>query len=201
MSKNNEIEQDNDVAIMLKAKNGNSDAFTLLQQKYEKEIHILFYKHHNHNPHNGQEPEDFAQEVFFRLWENREGYQPKAEFRTYLYTIANNLSINLWNKNKRTPKLVSPNDENNPIDIVDKKSLNPSEALIQKEQNLQLKKAIDSLPEEQRKAFTLKEYEGLSYKEIARILDCPVKTVSSRKARAVRKLKKLLLSLKVSNNR
>lgn len=180
--------KDADVELMLKVKDGDHNAFTLLEQRYKKEIRSLFYKNHNHNPHNGQEADDYAQEVFLRLWDNRERYEPKAGFRTYLYTIANNLSKNLWKKNRKMPKIVSPNDDDNPIDIVDEKSLNPYETFIQKEENIQLQEAIHSLPEKQREVFRLRYFRDLPCKEIAKILKCSLNTVYSRKRLSEKKL-------------
>ena len=193
MPKNNNPEQNDDITLMLKVKNGNHSAFTLLHQKHKKKI--LNYFRYHYNPYPYLSAEDYTQEVFLRLWENRENYRPdtEAEFCTYLFAIAKNFRKNLYRKKKKEYPNVSLNaiedDKDRPFQIADPKNTDPSQILLQKEEDTRLKEAIDSLPEKQREIFSLKEYNGFSYKEIARILGCPLGTVRSRKNLAKKKLK------------
>jgi RNA polymerase sigma-70 factor (ECF subfamily) len=122
---------------------------------------------------NEEKANDVAQESFIKLWENCKKV-PLDKAKSYLYTIANNASLNEIAHQKVVLKYAQNNTGN------DRTNLNP-EFLIEEEQFKQkLEKAIDKLTEGQRTAFLLHRIEGKKYHEIAIMLDISVKAVEKR---------------------
>ena len=122
---------------------------------------------------NEEKANDVAQDSFIKLWENCKKV-PLEKAKSYLYTIANNASLNEIAHQKVVLKYTQNNSSN------DRTNLNP-EFLIEEEQFKQkLEKAIDKLTEGQRTAFLLHRIEGKKYHEIAIMLDISVKAVEKR---------------------
>ncbi len=122
---------------------------------------------------NEEKANDATQDAFIKLWENCKKV-PLEKAKSYLYTIANNTSLNDIAHQKVVLKYVQSNAGN------DRTNLNP-EFLIEEEQFKQkLEKAIDKLTEGQRTAFLLHRIEGKKYHEIAIMLDISVKAVEKR---------------------
>jgi len=122
---------------------------------------------------NEEKANDVAQDSFIKLWENCKKV-PLEKAKSYLYTIANNASLNEIAHQKVVLKYAQNNTGN------DRTNLNP-EFLIEEEQFKQkLEKAIDKLTEGQRTAFLLHRIEGKKYHEIAIMLDISVKAVEKR---------------------
>lgn len=144
----------------------------------------LFYKFGNEEQAN-----DITQEAFIKLWENCANVtQEKA--KSYLYTIANNATLNQIAHQK-----VVLNYAKNNVNK-DKTNLSP-EFLIEEEQfKIKLEKAIENLTEAQRVAFLLNRIEGKKYKEIAEILNISIKAVEKRIHLALISLKNEIVELK-----
>lgn len=122
---------------------------------------------------NEEQANDITQEAFMKLWENCANV-PEEKAKSYLYTIANNATLNQIAHQK-----VVLNYAKNNINS-DKTNLSP-EFLIEEEQfKLKLEKAISNLTEAQRVAFLLNRIEGKKYKEIAEMLDISIKAVEKR---------------------
>ncbi|TBX70374.1 sigma-70 family RNA polymerase sigma factor [Flavobacterium silvisoli] len=122
---------------------------------------------------NEEKANDITQESFIKLWENCKNV-PLEKAKSYIYTIANNASLNEIAHQKVVLKYAQSQTQK------DRTNLNP-EFLIEEEQFKQkLEKAIDSLTEAQRTAFLLHRIEGKKYHEIAVILDISVKAVEKR---------------------
>jgi RNA polymerase sigma-70 factor (ECF subfamily) len=116
--------------------------------------------------------EDAAQEAFFRAWKHIGRFDPRYPFRNWLYRIAINTALDFIRREKETVVL-----EDLPLQTANGL---PEPSLERREQTLAVQQAILALPEAQRSALILREYEGLSYAEISAVLGIPVGTVMSR---------------------
>jgi RNA polymerase sigma-70 factor (ECF subfamily) len=147
---------------------------------------------------NRQDAEDVAQEVFFQVYKSAKRFRQEAKLSTWLYRIAVNRSLNFIRDNKRFRWLESlssllEGEHQRVSDVSTSNSDRPDVALEEKEQNVIAKKAIDSLPEKQRAAFVLHKYEGLSYQEIAEVLQRSLSSVESLIHRAKLNLQRKLI--------
>ncbi len=190
---------DEDIKLMLKVKGGDNSAFEVLLSKYHRAIINFIYRF----IYDKDEAEDLASEVFLRIYRARKNYTPRAKFSTYIYQIAKNLALNELrrkgsHKESSLDEILLREDFRIGKHLVDNK---PS-ALIELEKEeiiLAVKRAIDSLPKNQKMAVVLRRYDELSYEEIARIMGCSVSAVKSLLNRAKITLKeKLYLYIKNS---
>jgi len=145
------------------------------------------------------EAEDFAQETFVRVFQNRHKFDAQYRFSTWLYTIATNLVRDRQRRQGRHPQ-ASLDAENEQTGVGLKDTLasgrpGPEEDLTASERAAAVRKAVAELPEELRTPLLLAEYEELSQKEIAAILDCTSKTVEMRLYRARQQLRASLTRL------
>ncbi len=128
--------------------------------------------------------EDMAQEAFIRAWQKIASYQPKANFRSWLYRIATNATLDALRREKGMADI----DEL----AISSPEAGPESFLSQSELNTQVTQAVLSLPPASRMVLVLREYEGLSYREIAETLDIPIGTVMSRLNFARNRLRQIL---------
>lgn len=133
--------------------------------------------------------EDITQEVFVKLWENRGDVQPERSIKSYLYTIANNLTLN----HIRHSKIVRKHQENTRLISENLAESSPEQLLEQVEFDEAILSAINHLPEKSRIVFQLSRMENLSYKEIAARLDISIKTVESHIGKSLKLLRQALL--------
>ncbi len=131
--------------------------------------------------------EDAAQETFVRAWQHLNKYKPTSPFRNWLYRIAINSARNIL----RSEKLTLDVDD---FMIIDKDP-NPEQSVEQSERAQIIQQAVLALPQASRSVLVLREYEGLSYRDIADTLDIPVGTVMSRLSYARQHLRKSLVGL------
>ena len=130
------------------------------------------------------EAEDIAQEAFLRILAASPRYKPSAAFSTYLYRVVVRLCID----NTRKKHLIFSNTLPEPVDS----SPDPATALVQKDRDALIRKALDALPSRQRIVIILKYYEELSYGEIAQAMGTSVKAVERLLSRARKTLPKRL---------
>jgi len=177
---------DADVDLMLKFQAGDVSAFEQLMCKHQKSVINTIYRFIG----NRVEAEELAQEVFLKVYNSAQKYEPKAKFSTWLYKIATNLCLNeLRKKRFETVSLDDLGEETN--DLIDARHI-PPDITLKNERVALIKKAVESLPEKQRMALILREYNDLSYKEIAEVMRCSVASVQSRLQRAKSTLKEKL---------
>lgn len=141
------------------------------------------------------EIEDVAQETFIKAYRALKNFRGDSQFYTWLYRIATNTAKNYLVTRSRRP----PGTD---VDAVDAEYLygdselnqieNPENHLFGEELKAVIDKTIASLPEDLRAALSLREFEGLSYEEIAEVMDCPIGTVRSRIFRAREAIDKLV---------
>ena len=130
--------------------------------------------------------EDMAQETFLRAWINLTSFHPQSSLRNWLYRIAVNAALDVL---RRKPDETL---EDEAAQMIIDHAAGPETVLIEKERAGQLHQAMRSLPEAARSVLVLREYGGLSYQEIASVLDVPVGTVMSRLNYARNRLRELL---------
>lgn len=131
-----------------------------------------------------EEAEDVAQQVFIRVWNHLGDYDPDGTFASWLYRITVNLSIDALRKRRHEAPL---DDELHSTGQVD-----PESQVLLHDERERVRAAISRLPDRTRAALVLREYEQLSYKEIAKVLKIPLGTVMSRLNYARRTLGELL---------
>lgn len=175
--------QDTDQQLVERVQKGDKRAFDLLVLKYQHKIFAIISRYIR----DQAEVQDVAQEAFIKAYRALAKFRGDSAFYTWLYRIAINTAKNhLVARNRRPPS--------GDVEIEDAEFYSGSEALKDLEtpesslarDQLQavVDKAITDLPEDLRTAVTLREMEGLSYEDIATIMDCPVGTVRSRIFRA-----------------
>lgn len=160
-------------------------AFEELFQRYEHRVFAFFWW----LSADRQEAEDGTQETFLRLWKARERYEPIGRFSTYLFQIAKNHFLHERQKGDHRTSSRRLSAQNLTELASSEKADGP---MLAGEVQAAVSQAMARLPEALRLVCVLTEQEGMSYKQVAEVLDCPVGTVSSRKVQAVRRLRELL---------
>lgn len=141
-----------------------------------------------------QENDDIEQEVYIKVWQKSESYCEQGKFKGWIGTIAKNFSKDYLKSSYKNLLDNSIQDEDAVINIKDKAD-NPESALIKKERQKQIIKAINSLKPKFKEVVMMYEIEGLSYEYIAHTLNCPIGTVKSRLFNAKKELAILLEDL------
>jgi RNA polymerase sigma-70 factor (ECF subfamily) len=175
-----------DHALLEATRTGDQDAFAELVSRYRNQITSYIYR--MTNDYDGAV--DLAQETFVRVYRAADRYQRSYAFSTYIYRIATNLAISELRKRKRR-KLISLTGffqssdgvEPREFDPPDERALVDSE-LVDAERRNAVQRAIGTLPEKYRAPLILRDVDGRSYEEIARILETSEGTVKSRISRA-----------------
>lgn len=183
----------NDIGIIDKLKQGNESAFKELVESYRNMVVNTCFG----LLHNTEDAEDVAQDVFVEVFRSVENFRADSKISTWLYRIAVNRSLNFIRDNQKRKWFQSFEDA-----VESKKealnqlakgySDNPETELENSQRALILHEAIDSLPENQRVAFTLNKYEDLAYKEISEVMNLSVSSVESLIHRAKKNLQKKL---------
>jgi RNA polymerase sigma-70 factor (ECF subfamily) len=187
---------DEDTDLIIRFKRGEDAAFGELLHKYQKPV-VNFIRRFL-SSRSRSDAEDLAQEVFLKIYKALAWYQPKGKFTAYLYKTAVNCSLSHIRKNKN-PVFVSIDSsqeegEDSLLDsLKDTSAPLPDEVMLKEELRRMVEEAIRRLPEGQRITLILNQYQGLSYKEIASVLECSVKSVERRLYRARMSLKEKLL--------
>lgn len=183
-----------DEDLMMECRRGDMSAFELLVRRYQDAL--VNYIYHIINDYH--RAEDLAQETFLRVFKSASRYEPKASFKSWLYTIATNLSKNeIRNRNRRNTyfiaDLVEEGETVYDSGFMADTRYQPDILYEKKERQQLIRKALNQLPENQRLALTLVTYQELSYEEIAEILKCSLGAVKSLIHRARQNMKKLLI--------
>ena len=138
-----------------------------------------------------EENEDIEQEVYVRVWQKTDSYEEQGKFIGWIGTIAKNFSKDYLKSSSKKMQDNSCQDEDK-IHLIEDKSGNPEAALIRKERQKRIVRAINSLKPKLREVIMMYEIEGLSYEYIAHTLNCPIGTVKSRLFNAKQELAKSL---------
>ena len=153
------------------------EIFDAIYNKYAKSIHdFLYYKYGS-----ALHPQDKMQEAFIKLWENCKKVTP-SKAKSFLFTTANNLTINEYNHQKVVLKF-----KERPQRTINHET--PEFVLREKEHRIKIENAIAMLTEAERVAFLLNRVEGKRFKEVAALLDISVKAVEKRVYGALKKVR------------
>ncbi|NEV93809.1 RNA polymerase sigma-70 factor [Psychroflexus sp. YR1-1] len=162
----------------------------LIDNVCEEKIYERIYDNHSEAINNyfyykfgdREMAEESVQEAFIKLWENCKKV-PFGKAKSFLYTVANNLSLNRYKHKKVVLKYA------NSVPQQTQDNQSPDYKMEEQEFKLKLEKAIQNLSEKQRVAFLLHRIDGKSYKEIAEILNISVKAVEKRMQKALESLR------------
>jgi RNA polymerase sigma-70 factor (ECF subfamily) len=146
---------------------------------------------------NQAEAEDLVQETCLRALRAMKRLRPDSNVKSWLFTILRNIWLNQLRQRKTAPDLLDLDSDERGAERAVDSSRDPHAAYVSDLEGQQVRNAIEQLPLEFREIILLREYEELSYEEIATLLDCPLGTVMSRLARARSKLRDLLLATAV----
>ncbi|NND91458.1 MAG: RNA polymerase sigma factor RpoE [Granulosicoccus sp.] len=172
-----------DLALVKRVQRGDKSAYDLLVLKYQHKIGHLVSRY----VHDIHESQDVTQEAFIKAYRGLKNFRGDSAFYTWLYRIAINTA-------KNHLVTMSRKISDTGIDVVDaehydsgsalREIATPERVMVTEEIARVVKSSIDALPEDLRTAITLREFEGMSYEEIALAMDCPIGTVRSRIFRA-----------------
>ena len=173
-------QQDPDAALMLRVREGDTDAFVELVDKYKQPVMNLVYR----MLRDATEAEDLAQNVFVQVHRSAHRYRVSSKFSTWLFTIARNLSLNEIRRRSRHPadSIDAPHPEREDQhwrQYEDHKAAAPPDQLLQGELEAKIEAALGELPENQRMALALCRQDELSYEEMAKVLGCSLSATKS----------------------
>ena len=172
-----------DQQLIARVQKGDSRAFDMLVLKYQHKVQGVISRY----VHDRHEVQDVAQEAFIKAYRALPKFREDSQFYAWLYRIAINTAKNhLVSRSRRPP--------GSDVEVEDAEHFDaggalrdietPESALFGAELKSVVERAIKELPDDLRTAVTLREFDGLSYEDIAEIMDCPVGTVRSRIFRA-----------------
>jgi RNA polymerase sigma-70 factor (ECF subfamily) len=178
-----------DEELVARSIGGDLDSFNQLVLRWERPIYALAYRVIGRE----EDARDVTQEAFLRAFRALGGFKGQAKFSSWLYRITLNLCRDWMRRERRTPIAQAPEG----VDLVELAGeTTPSESVEELVSRRQLGRAVEKamalLPEEQRTAIILKEYHGLTFQEIADMLDCPLSTVKTRLYQGLTVLRKQL---------
>ena len=176
-------ERDLDFQLIQRIQNGEQQAFTLLVRKYQNRVANILTRYIRSS---GDIP-DVTQDIFIKVHKSLPSFRGDSAFYTWLYRITVNTAKNyLTSQSRRPPASDIDALEADSYDGSDalKEADSPESILRSEEIKRVIMDTIDRLPAELKAAITLRELEGMSYDEIAKIEDCPIGTVRSRIFRA-----------------
>jgi len=182
-----------DTELMGRVRDGDFAAFDELYNRYRGPI----YRFLRSLTWDEDKAEDYLQDVFLRLYRARDRYRPDGKFSTYIFQIAKNHYLTQRRKEKRRTGGVSlALEDRNGFrafeSIRANQKVEPEVHLIEEYRRWKIRRAIQSLPEDQMLVFVMSHFEDMRYAEIAEVLQAPVGTVKSRMFAAVRTLRSLL---------
>jgi len=183
-----------DENLVAKFNDGSREAFVELVHRYQGRIVNFIYR----TLGDFERSEELAQESFLRAFRKADSFDSKYRFSTWLYTIARNLASNELRDRSRRPVPYAIEDEDwasagqSYVDVKSSTGADPAHVLLNKEMKEALEKALEQLTGDHRMALILKEYDGLTYGEIAEILDTSAGTVKSWVYRAKREIYRIL---------
>lgn len=187
-------EQTTDQELVKQVQSGNKNAFNLLVIRHQNKVMNIVARYVK----NSGDVADVTQEAFIKAYRALPNFRGESAFYTWLYRIAVNSAKNYLTSQSRKPPARDVDAQE--ADFYDgsdalKENASPERTLLSEELQTKLFAAIDNLPDDLRAAITLREIEGLSYEEIAAVMECPVGTVRSRIFRAREAIDKVIIPL------
>jgi len=186
MEKQDRASDVNGIVLLQKIRMDDREAFELLFRRYYHRLCGFANKFLN----DLVESEEIVQEVFFRIWQNREKLQMGIDIQPYIFRSVQNVCLNFL-KHKKVA-----NEYSELLQLLYKEGTDCDysgyEKMVVKELEVKINNAIDGLPDECRKIFLMNRNDGLKYAEIAEQLGLSVKTVETQMSRALKKLREEL---------
>jgi RNA polymerase sigma-70 factor (ECF subfamily) len=182
------VSEDEDAQLMLAYAGGEMRAFETLYSRHRGAL----YRYLMRQARDNEVANDLFQEVWSRVVVNRARYEPRAKFRTFLFTLAHNCFIDHCRRVRARPAGLVVEDADAADLLPADDELLPERALERNEGSLRYRSALAALPAEQRDVYLLHEESDLSLEEIARVTGVGAETAKSRLRYAVNKLKAAL---------
>jgi len=175
-----------DQQLVVRVQKGDKSAFDLLVRKYQHRIAKLVSRY----VYDRSEVEDVTQEAFIKAYRAIKGFRGDSAFYTWLYRIAINTAKNYLVAQGRRPQIANVEAEDAEASDMGigpnllRDATTPERQMLADEIGRTVERVLSALPEDLRSAVTLREIDGLSYEEIAEVMNCPIGTVRSRIFRA-----------------
>lgn len=187
--------------LIRRAKQGDMLAFEELILKHEKIVYNLALRMMNH----GEDAKDISQEVFLKTYRSLSNFDERSAFSTWLYRITHNTCIDEMRKRKGKQSFSLEEELEHEEGSVQRQIADegdtPEESILRAEQKNEILQALDNLSEEHKAAIVLRDVKGLSYEEIAEILEVTLGTVKSRISRGRNQLKNEILKIREQNEK
>ena len=184
--------REQEATIIKQVLEGDVNAFEGLVKEYEKNVYNLALRMTG----DPEDAADMAQDAFIKAYSSLSSFRGDSKFSVWLFRIVSNLCLDFLRSRKRRPtvSLSVENDEGEDMEFeIADESQSPETLLEQKLTREAVRCGLDSLPPEQRQILLLREIQGLSYEEIAQVLELESGTVKSRIFRARKRLSAFLL--------
>mgnify|MGYP001269557541 FL=1 len=165
-----------DINIINLVKKGDLKAFDILVVKYQDRLVYSVYKFCS----DLDLSQDITQEAFVKAYNNIDKFRGDSSFYTWIYRIAINTAKNYFTNKSRGAETYNEDLLDNALSDMSLNSDNPETLLEAEEMKDAINQAFQNLPDEIRSTLSLREYDGLSYEEIAKVQNCPIGTVRSR---------------------
>lgn len=187
---------DTDTLLVGRVQRGDARAFEMLVVRYQRRIERLISRLVGHRLRDPEQVRDVAQETFLRAWRALPRFRGESAFYTWLYRIAVNTARQALDRVQREPLVDAPSmpgeaseeifrtEGTFSVQAEPSTQETPEAVLASRQVAAAVSRAVDALSEDLRQALVLREVEGLSYEEIAEVMNCPVGTVRSRIYRA-----------------
>jgi RNA polymerase sigma-70 factor (ECF subfamily) len=183
--------EDTDEDLMVQYQQGEVRAFEVLLTKHRKPVYNFILRFVG----DKETAEDVLQETFMRVIRGAESYKRQAKFTTWVYTIARNLCVDMSRrrKHRKHASLDAPMDASEEsgtlLDVVPSTEMGSDRKTVNKELHATMQRAIESLQEDQREVFLMREFLDMPFKQIADVVGVSENTVKSRMRYALEKLR------------
>ena len=167
---------ENDINIINLVKKGDVRAFDILVVKYQDRLVYSVFKFCK----DFELSQDIVQEAFVKAFRNIDKFRGDSSFYTWIYRIAINTAKNYFSNKSRGAETYNEDILDGALSDLSLNSENPETLLAAEEMKDAVNQAFQNLPDEIRSTLSLREYDGLSYEEIAKVQNCPIGTVRSR---------------------
>ena len=186
------LESQSDEQLMVDYANGNAAAFEELFRRYGQRLYNLFLR----SVRRPDWAEDLLQECFLRVIEARQRYQPRNAFSSWIYTIAMNLVRDRYRSLARRGNPAGSEDSDSNSAVTPSAAERPDEYVAVNQAAAAVADAVNALPPEQREVILLSKYQGLSFAQIAAVLNTTPEAAKQKAYRAMQTLRKKLAFLK-----
>ena len=177
-----------DQDLILLAQTGNRQAFGVLVERYMRRAYFVALGFVG----SEEDALDLSQDAFVRAYRAIRRFEQGKKFFTWFYHILRNLCFNFIRDRKKRAYAFSHISEHVLLQAADRENAGPDEMVLKKEMSEQLSRAIQQLTEIEKEAIILREFQEMTYQEMAQMLDCPIGTVMSRLYNARKHLAELM---------